>query len=349
MRKLALSLSLVTLLTTSLGATPLALASKPAAAPPAAMYLDTPKADLQDMAAIQELLRDLMDASNRHEINAVIRHYSPNFTSGDSLGIQDVRGLIQDTWKMFPDIRYESQTLDIRIDGPWATVESMDTAKATAKVDPAVSEKPGIMKSRSHGTLYLHRIGKVWEIVSDATLYEKATIIYGPYDNVDIDVETPEQVFAGDPYTAKVNVTVPSGNIAFATLAQEPLTYPQHTSKDKFRTLSSDKTDLSRIFKANTSNNNEVVTATIGFTEIGQDDQERPTINLKGIMTVVKRVNVTPKSTFKAISQDAELVRATADGKIKLDPNTPATTEEEDDNDDNNMPPTEPPPSSPQD
>jgi len=185
------------------------------------------------------------------------------------------------------------------------------------------------MKSRSRGLLYMHRVGKLWEIISDYTVYEKAVIIYGPFDGVDIDVETPEQVFADEPYTAKVNVNVPSGNIAFATLSQEPLIYPQHTSKDKFRTLSMEKTDLERIFKANVSNNNEVVTATVGFTEIGQDDQERPTINLKGVMTVVKRINVIPKSTYRQIDPATAVVRSTADGKIQVDPTAPADDTED--------------------
>ncbi len=288
--------------------------------PAAAMHLEAPKGSAQDVSTVQTMLRNLLEASNRHDIDGVLKHYSPGFTSGDSLNLKDIRGLIQDTWQMFPDIKYSSQILEIRINGNWATVESIDTATASAKVDPVVSDKPGAMRSRSRGLLYLHKIGKSWEILSDYTLHEKATITYGPFDTVEIDVETPEQVFSGEPYTAKVTVGVPGGNIAFATLSQEPLTYPQHTGKDKFRTLSTDKTDLERIFKANATNNNEVVTATVGFTEIGQDAQERPTINLKGIMTVVKRVNVISKSTYQELNPALQVTRTTADGKIKVEP-----------------------------
>jgi ketosteroid isomerase-like protein len=283
------------------------------------MQLQPTKGGAQDINAVQTILNELLDASNRHDVDGVIKHYSPSFTSGDSLSLKEVRSLILDTWKMFPDIHYETQTLEIRLNGNWAAVESIDTAQATAKVDPTISNQPGAMKSRSRGMLYMHRTGKTWEIVSDATLYEKATIGYGPYENTGIDVETPEQVFAGESYTAKVLVSVPPGNIAFATLSQEPLIYPQHSEKDKFRTLSSDKMDLERIFKANTTSNNEVVTATIGFTEIGQDEQERPTINLKGVMTIVKRVNVIPRSTYKNVSPEELMIHSTADGKVKFD------------------------------
>ena len=298
--------------------------------PDSAIKQESTKGESQEAISIKAMLQDLMDASNRHDLDAVLKHYSPHFMSGDSLSLKDVRGLIKDTWQMFPDIHYNSQSIDIRVNGNWATVESVDTATATAKVDPTVSEKPGSMKSRSRGLLYLHRIGKTWEIESDYTLYEKATIIYGPFENVAIDIETPEQVFAGESYTTKVTVGIPSGNIAFATITQEPLTYPQHTAQDKFRTLSTEKTDLERIFKANTTNNNEVVTATVGFTEIGQDDQERPTINLKGVMTVVKRVNVTPKSAYREVNPTQSVVRTSASGKVKLNPAVPDHSNDDD-------------------
>lgn len=318
MRKTVSFLSALALMVTGLMTVPAVEAAKTASTP--TMHIETSKADVPEVAAIQAMLSELLQASNKHDLDGVLKHYSPSFISGDSLSLKDIRGLVQDTWKMFPDIRYDSQVLEIRVNGNWATVESIDTATATAKVDPVVSDKPGVMKSRSRGLLYLHKVGKIWEIQSDYTLHEKALITYGPFDGVDIDVSTPEQVFAGESYTAKVSVGVPSGNIAFATLSQEPLTYPQHTGKDKFRTLSTDKTDLERIFKANLTNNNEVVTATVGFTEIGQDEQERPTINLRGIMTVVKRVNVISKSNYQDLDPAQRIIRSTADGKVKLEP-----------------------------
>jgi hypothetical protein len=170
MRKIVFYLSLIaSLATLAFGPTATVSAAKPTT--PAAMHLESSsKADMQDATAVQELLRDLMTASNRHDLDGVLRHYSPTFSSGDSLSLKDIRGLIQDTWTMFPDIHYDSQILEMRINGNWATVESIDTASATAKVDPVVSAKPGTMKSRSRGMLYLHKVGKTWEIISVATI-----------------------------------------------------------------------------------------------------------------------------------------------------------------------------------
>ena len=312
---LALSLTLACSLTA-----PAAFAAKNAPAPAASpMHLETSRNEAQEVAAINAALADLQAASNRHDIDGILRHYSPEFISGDGLTLKEMGALIRDTWDMFPDIKYESKVQEVRVSGKWATVESLDTATAKAKTDDAVSDKPGRLQSRSRGVLYLQKAGKTWEVISDYTQYEKAIITYGPVETVNVDVATPEQVFAGEAYSAKLDVDVPAGNIAFAMIAKEPLVYPQKADKNKFRTLSTEKTELERIFAANTSNNNEVITATIGFTQIGQDDQERPTINLAGIMTVIKRVNVIPKSAFGAAAARQENVRNAADGTVKTD------------------------------
>lgn len=297
------------------------------AAAPAPMHLEESRSETQDVAAINQMLQDLLASSNRHDIEGVLKHYSPEFISGDGLNLKDIRNLVLETWEMFPDIRYNSRVLEIRTSGKWATVETLDGAAAMAKVDPAVSDTPGRLTSSSRGMLYLQKAGKTWEIISDYILHERAVVTYGPVENVNVDVATPEQVFAGESYSAKLDVDVPPGNIAFAMIAKEPLVYPQITGKNKFRTLSAEKTVLERIFSANDSNNNEVVTATIGFTQIGQDDQERPTINLAGIMTIIKRVNVIPLSSYEETARLNKVVRQSADGKITVEQ---AGTDEED-------------------
>lgn len=270
----------------------------------------------KDKAAIQEVLSRLLSAANEHNIDALLKYYSPHFISGDSLSLKEVKELVETTWKSFPDVQYKSEILDLRLNGQWATVESIDHSMGSAQVDPLISDSPGKMSSESRAVLYLHKVGKHWEIVSDATLYEKALIVYGPFESLDISVQAPDQVFAGDDYTAKMFVKIPDGTIGFASLSQEPLTHPHQPSTDKFRTVSTQKGDLERIFSANKTHNNEVVTATVGVTQIGQDNQDRPLIQFKGVVTVVKRVNVISKSAFKPGNNEPKLVQTSADGKI---------------------------------
>ena len=285
--------------------------------------------DADDVNVILSLINDLMKSSNAHDIDGVLGSYSPRFVSGDNMTLDQIKKLIQETWSVFPDIRYQTETLEVRVSGNWATVESIDSATATAKVDPVAGNQLGRLESRSRGLLYLHRIGTSWEILSDYTLYERAVITYGNLGALELDLSTPEQVFAGEPYSARVSMDVPEGVLAIATISREPLVYPQVKPRDKFRSLSSDKNTLERIFSANKNNTNEVVTATVGFTQIAQDSEDRPTIQLNGIATIVKRVNILPKSQFRLQQPTDDLVRVSADGDVDLTESAASSDDEE--------------------
>jgi len=280
--------------------------------------------------AVTEILStidDLVTASNQHKLEEVLQHYSPRFISGDNLNLVAIKKLISETWQTFPDIQYRTQTMEIRVSGDWATVESIDTATASAKADPTISANTGKLNSRSRGLLYLHRTGKIWEITSDYTLFEMATITYGELSNVNLVLATPEQAFAGDLYTAKIKLDVPKGVLAIATISKEPLVYPQVKPKDRFRSMSADSNSLERIFQANTTNNNEIVTATVGLTQVNQDEEDRPTIKLNGIATVVKRVNVIPKSSYEGTDGKGDLVESSANGQVNLGQAQPPTSD----------------------
>ncbi len=279
----------------------------------------------QDVTEIVTLLNELVSASNRHDSETILKHYSPRFVSGDNLNLDQLRQLIEDTWKMYPDIRYESIPLEIRFNGDWATVETLDTSKATARMD-ASANKPlgpmqtGLMTSRSRGMLYLKRVGKTWEVQSDNTLYETATISYGDASKLNVQLSAPDQVFAGEPYSAKVSVDMPEVGFAIASIAKDVLVFPQRQPDEKFRSLTAENTQLERVFDANQTNHNEMITVTIGLTQVGQDAQNRPSVKLDGITTVVKRVNVLPKSRL-ASENDSPMVNTSARGEGSVSPN----------------------------
>ncbi len=314
---------------------PMVYAANPVSA---GVNIEGAKADSPEVRSIMAMIQDMMEASNSHDLEGVLKHYSPRFVSGDNLTLEEIRNLIEETWETFPDIKYTTQTLEVRINGDWATVEGIDTATANAKLDPAVSDQPGKLESRSRGLMYLHKIGKTWQILSDYTLYERAVIRYGDINALNANLVTPEQVFAGESYSAKVNVNVPEGQLAIATISKEPVVYPQQKPRDRFRSLSSENTDLERIFEANDTHNNEIVTATVGLTEITQNNADRPTIKLNGIVTIVRRVNVIPKSDYDTVTAKEAIVRRSASGEIDLSESddsagddmelTPATTED---------------------
>ncbi len=273
--------------------------------------------DSKEVQSITAVVTDLVKASNSHNLEGVLRHYSPDFISGDNLSLEQVRKLIEETWQVYPDIQYETKTLEIRVNGDWATVESLDHAVSPVLNKEGIITEPGTLKSDSRGMIYLRRIGNSWEITSDYTLYEQAVILYGDAQTLKVSLSVPDQVFAGEAFTAKVNVALPPGMVAIASISKDPLVYPQLKPKDKFRSMSPQSHLLERVFEANGTNNNEIVTATIGLTRI-ENQGERPTVQFKGVATVIKRVNVVPRTDDTAIYNPEQLIQTSASGLIDL-------------------------------
>ncbi len=263
---------------------------------------------------------DLVRASNEHNIEDILNHYNPQFISGDNLNLTQIKSLIQETWESYPDICYVSQPIEIRVNGDWATIETYDRSQATAPPDKEIMNVPGKLTSESRSLLFLRKTGAVWEITSDSTIWEEAIIRYGIGDDVDIVLSAPEQVKAGESYSATIQAKVPEGAFTIATIDNQPLTYPHEKTDDKFRPLGGEENSLQRVMKANTSNHNEIVTATLGLTSLDQKNPERPSLSLNGIATVVKRVNVVPISAEDVLEEmkKKDLVRTSANGVIDL-------------------------------
>lgn len=284
----------------------------------------------KDSPVVAELLTtysELVQASNQHNLGDILKHYNPQFISGDNLSLQQIKDLIQETWQAYPDICYDSKPLEIRVNGDWATVESSDHSTATAPPDKDILNLPGRMVSDSRSMLFLRRIGNTWEITSDSTLWEQATIRYGIGDEVQVILSTPEQVKAGESYSATVRATVPEGTFSIATIDNQTLTYPHEKADDKFRTLGGENNELQRVLKANTQNRNELVTATLGLTYVDQQNPDRPSLSLNGIATIVKRVNVVPITTDDLKREMTKTGQVSTSASGKFDASQPESTE----------------------
>jgi hypothetical protein len=267
--------------------------------------------------SLVEAFADLVQASNKHSIEDILKHYSPKFISGDNLTLPQIKDLIMETWKSYPDIRYNSRPIEVRVNEDWATIETLDNSTATAPPDKDVLDVPGKLVSSSRSLLFFRRTGNTWEITSDSTIWEEANIRYGIGDDVSITLSAPEQVKAGEPYSATIQAKLPEGTFTIATIDNQPLTYPHPQADDKFRPLAGDNNSLQRVLHANTTNHNEIVTATIGLTGVEQKNPERPSLSVNGIATIVKRVNVVPISAEDVLSslQKKELVKTAASGQ----------------------------------
>ncbi len=314
-------------------AQPHVLNAKVEAATPVAPYeqLHVYGAD-ENSASVKEIVetfKDMVEASNQHSIENVLKHYNPQFISGDNMTMAQIKDLIQETWESYPDIRYDSKPVELRVSGDWATLETFDTSTATAPPDKDVINIPGKLKSESRSLLFLRKLGNTWEIMSDATIWEQAIIRYGVGDDIHITLSAPEQVKAGETYSATIQANIPEGIFTIATIDNQPLTFPHVKVDDKFRAMEADSNQLQRVLTANSTNHNEIVTATLGLTSVDQHNPDRPSLALNGIATIVKRVNVVPISSEDVLAalKRKDLVKTSANGKIDLTGNLqpPAT------------------------
>lgn len=278
--------------------------------------------ELEDVSTILNVFEELLQASNDHSLNGIIRHYSPTFISGDNFNLKQIQQLIEETWEAYPDIHYKSQPLEIRFHGDYATIETFDIAKAIAPPEDYMIKKlEGKLVSKSRSLLFFKRIGDSWEITSDDTIWEEANIRYGIGEDVKIILSAPEQVKAGESYSAVVKADIPEDTFTIATISNQILEFPHPKVDGKFRALARDSHDLQRVMKANKKNRNEIVTATLGLTNVLQSKQERPSLSVNGIATIVKRVNVVPITSQELAGRSGghfNVVRHSADGRVDL-------------------------------
>lgn len=256
------------------------------------------KSDIKLKTSLVELANKLLEASNNHNLEEVASFYSNTYLSGDNLNKQQVLDLIKETWATYPDIRYTSDIKDIRYSDNWAAIETQDSSTGTtSKVSEITSDK-GDLSSESHSIIYLRKFGKDWKIVGDQIFYESAIVKFGSAKDLEVRFCAPEQVQAGEMYSGKISMEVPVGTFAVGSITKEPIIYPRIKPKEKFRTINQSIGSLERVFESNLTNNNELVTATVGITELTEDNQARPTVKLKGICIIGNRVNVLPGSIF---------------------------------------------------
>ncbi|HEY9870586.1 MAG TPA: nuclear transport factor 2 family protein, partial [Candidatus Obscuribacterales bacterium] len=185
-----------------------ALVSSAAAGP--ALALETPATATTDFISgqesreqeqqrkeVEQFLNNIETQWNAHNLEAVMSYYADDYVNNDGLDKKAVSALTQDFWKTYPDAKSTSKTKQIRIEGPYVTVESRDTASGTtAKEMPGIGTR-GELQSVSEGQLYLKRMGQTWKIVGDRIDYEKVKVAFGLAKQLQASFSAPEQVKAG--------------------------------------------------------------------------------------------------------------------------------------------------------
>jgi len=265
----------------------------------------------KDRADIEQLLKQIETEWNSHNIEAVMGHYADDYVNNDGLDKKAVSKLTEDFWKTYPDAKSSSKIKEIRVEGPFITIESRDTALGTtAKELPGIGTK-GELRSVSEGQLYLKKLGPEWKIIGDRIDYEKVKVAFGLAKQLGAEFSAPEQVKAGRQYAARLELNLPAGLTAVGSITSQALQYPQPQPTDSWRPL--EGATLERVMPANTKNRNELLMATVGVTNSTRN-------SLMGIAFLTRRLNVVPlmeePEPVKAASADHPSLPS-IEGKLK--------------------------------
>jgi hypothetical protein len=281
------------------------------------------------------VVEGLLDAAKRRDIDGFMKYYANAYISGDNLTRSELRKLVLETWEQYPNMQYNSSILEIRVNGNWITVETEDVSLATglptpmdilATGVPAESSlflkknETGTLATRSRNLMYLRKIGDVWRIDSDQSLYEDAVLRYGNTNGLGIEFSVPDKVFAGQSYTAAVEAGFPPNSVAMTSVNRSEMVYPHPHIVNAMRVLAPAQNTLERVFTANTHSRNEMVSASLGLLQgkrvLGPNGEPAVSLTLSGVVTLVKRVNVASKAEDSASAALQGLVMHSANGKI---------------------------------
>ena len=242
---------------------------------------------------IEETFTKIYQAWNEHDADKLFSMYSKNFVTGDGISKEDYKKLTQTLWDSYPDIKIENQKRTIRSQDQYATISSIDFFFGESKdVNSDLGEK-GILNAISQGQIFLHKYGDEWKVESDRIHFELVTVFYGNakeyLDQHQIYFSSPEMVKAGEKYSGTLYFILPENIKATATINRELIQKPKEDDKsdESFQVIKEHK--LERLFEANSSNHNELVSATIILSK-GIIEPK-----LDGILYISKRINVLPQ------------------------------------------------------
>lgn len=263
-----------------------------------------------DKKGVEKVLQGLSSSWNSHNLEAVMGYYADDYLNNDGFDKKTVQALTQDFWKEYPDAKSSSQIKQIRIEGPYATVDSNDTTAGTTEKEMVGLGTKGELTSNSEGQLYLKRQGNNWKIIGDRIDYEKIKVAYGLARQLDPVFAAQEQVRSGKQFSAKLQLDLPTGLSAMGKITNSSVQYPSPKSTDRSEEVWKFMTDpeaehplLERVMTANTHNRSELLMATIGLTNASRN-------SLMGVIILTRRLNVVPTMTEEHESKPPETAAA---------------------------------------
>lgn len=263
------------------------------------------KQTIQDIKALFDLQTQY---TNKYDLKKLATLYADNYVDNDGYTKKVYFKLIQETWDTYPDITYKTEIQDIKVNGDYAVVQTLETAFATDDEDSDLIAAKGELYSTATCVYHLKRLNEKWLISAEQVVEERSTLKYGDARFVKMELNAPSLIGAGEEYTAELKVDLPKDQIVIASINKERIVQPVKKDTEVFKRLPEEQI-LERVFTANTDNINEYAVASVGITRSEKVNDEFVKVYMNGLAFIITRVNVVPKNNFVEI-EDTDVEKA---------------------------------------
>lgn len=253
---------------------------------------------------IKNLLERHNIYANTHNLKGLQSLYTDNYINNDGFTKQAYFKSIESTWEVCQDLTYTTKIQSISINGDFASVQVFETANGTVNDKLDVTPVSGEIHSTSTGIYHLVQINGRWFISGETALTDESSLLYGDARFMNIEIQAPTQVQAGDTYTTTLKIDSDEPNtFIIGSIDHDPVTYPASTPKTELRALPQSQI-LERLIKANTNNVNEYAMASLAISKAQDLGDDHFQIYMSGLACVMKRVNVVPKNNLIKLEED---------------------------------------------
>lgn len=239
---------------------------------------------------LKEFFENYGKLNNSKNLDKLMDMYDDSYLSADKFDKAKLKELASDSWKAYPNAKYDMKVLSLNSDYQNATVLVKETIEGESNSKVDYLNGNGYIESNALTVYYLKKFYTGWKIVSDYIIDEKTALKYGVAKEITMKIDAPPLANAAQEYSSIVRIDVPKEYIALVSINNEEITFPAQKAEEVFRTVKSDGIQ-ERILKANSNKNNENAVASIGIakTNITNKNVE---VNIVGIAFLTSRVNL---------------------------------------------------------
>lgn len=249
----------------------------------------------QDTKQIKALLKIHNDYANKHDLKMLESLYADKFVNNDGFDKKAYFKSVEKTWESCQDLSYTTDIKSIHISGDYAKVNVEETASGTIYETYDTAPIAGEIHSLATGIYYLEKVNGKWYITGEVALSEDSSLLYGDARFMNIELQAPEQVEAGESYTVTVKVDADENTFIMGSIDRDKMTYPANTPKGALRALPKSQI-LERLIIANEDNLNEYAVSALAISKVESKNNSTVRFYMSGLACLMKRINVVPKN-----------------------------------------------------